>query len=269
MRGLSGWLLGAVLLGYCAAAAGAESTSDFVQRAVNNELKQDNADHSHWLYLEGDLKPGHYVRQWVAETSDGNLRRVVQTDGQKLTEQQQQQRIQAYLANSSLQARQRKNEAHDDRQAEEMLNLLPHAFVWTREGEKDDEVLLHFEPDPNFKAPDLESRVFAAMEGDMRVNTRAMRIASIKGKLIQNVKIFGGLLGELDSGGTFDVERRETGNGVWQITQTHVHIHGHALIFHTISEEEDDEKWDFKQLPDRITMREAKKELMEAKSEKS
>jgi hypothetical protein len=265
MRGVSGWLLGAVLLGQWTAVAGAESTVEFVQRAVNHELEQDRADHSHWLYFEGDLKPGHFVRQWVAETSDGNLRRVVETDGQKLDPEQQEQRVNAYLDNPSLQAKQRKNEAHDDHQAEEMLELLPKAFLWTREGEKNGDVLLHFQPNPNFRPPDLESKVFAAMEGEMRVNLGAMRIASIKGKLIQGVKIFGGLLGQLDAGGTFDVERRETGDGVWQITETHVHIKGHALIFHTISEQEDDVKWDFKPLPQVITMRQTEKDLMAAK----
>ncbi len=265
MRGVSGWLLGAVLLGQWTAAAEAESTVGFVQRAVNNELAKDNADHSHWLYFEGDLKPGNYVRQWVAETSNGNLRRVVQVGGQKLTPEQQEQRVNTYLANTSQQNKQRRNEAHDDRQAEEMLELLPHAFLWTREGEKGSDTVLRFRPDPNFKAPDLESKVFAAMEGEMRVDTRQMRITSIKGRLIQNVKIFGGLLGELDSGGTFDVERRETGEGVWQITQTHVHIHGHALIFHSISEEEDDEKWDFKPLPAQVTMRQVENDLLAAK----
>ena len=264
MRGVSGWLLGTCLLGPWTAVA-AESSVEFVQRAVTNELNQDRADHSHWLYLEGDVRPGHYVRQWVAEVSDGNLRLVVQADGQTLTPQQQEQGMSSYLQNSGVQAKQRKSEAHDDREAEEMLELLPRAFLWTRESEKGDDLLLHFKPDPNFRPPDLESKVFAAMEGEMLVNTRAMRIASIKGKLIQNVKIFGGILGQLDAGGTFDVERRETGGGIWQITQTHVHIHGHALIFKTIGEQEDDEKWDFKQLPAQITMRQVEKDLLAAK----
>ncbi|HWE83629.1 MAG TPA: hypothetical protein VG267_01700 [Terracidiphilus sp.] len=258
-------LLAGVLLAGAPVAARAEDPAHFVQRSVDNELAMDRADHSHWLFFEGDLKPGHLVRQWVAETIDGDLRRVVETDGHPITQQQQQQRMDAFVANPGLQAKQRKSEAHDDREAEEMLQLLPHGFIWTRKGEQGDDVLLHFRPNPDFKPPDLESKVFAAMEGDLRVNTRAMRIASIKGRLIQNVKILGGLFGQLDAGGTFDVERRETGGGVWQITETHVHIQGHALIFKNISEQEDDVKWDFKPLPDRIVMRQAEKELMEAK----
>ena len=99
----------------------------------------------------------------------------------------------------------------------------------------------------------------------MLVDTEQHRITSLKGKLIQDVKILGGLLGSLDAGGTFDVERRETGENVWQITETHVHISGHALIFHTISEQEDDVKSDFKPLPSNVTMQQAKSDLLAAR----
>ena len=98
----------------------------------------------------------------------------------------------------------------------------------------------------------------------MLVDTEQHRIATLKGRLIQDVKILGGLLGSLDAGGTFDVERRQTGQNVWQITETHVHIQGHALLFHTISEQEDDVKSDFKLLPDDVTMQQAKKDLIAA-----
>ncbi len=67
--------------------------------------------------------------------------------------------------------------------------------------------------------------------------------------MIHDVKFWGGLLGYLQSGGSFDVERRQVGNGEWWITETHVHIQGHALIFKSISEQEDDVKSKFKELP--------------------
>ena len=103
------------------------------------------------------------------------------------------------------------------------------------------------------------------MEGDLVVDSVQHRIASLRGRLTQDVKILGGLLGELDAGGTFDVERRQTGQSVWQITETHIHIHGHALIFRTISEEEDDLKTDFRPLPPDMTMQQAKADLLSAR----
>jgi len=76
------------------------------------------------------------------------------------------------------------------------------------------------------------------------------------------VLIGGGWLGRLNAGGTFDVERRETGHQIWQITETHVHIQGHALIFKTISEQEDDVKTNFKQLTNDPSLSQVEPELM-------
>lgn len=241
-----------------------QNTRDFVQKAVNVELAKDANDHSHWLYFEVDQKPDHPVTQWVADTSDGSVKRILKLDGHPLSPSEQLQRINRFLGDTSAQAKQRNSDAHDDKEATEMLQMLPKAFIWSRTGQQGDIVILHFRPDPNFRPPDLESRVFAAMEGDMAVDQKQLRIASLKGRMIQDVKIFGGWLGKLYAGGTFDVERRETGGGVWQITETHVHINGHALLFKTISEQEDDIKSHFKELPANITMQQAKNELMSA-----
>lgn len=240
----------------------AQDARQFVQQAVNTELAKDKADHSHWLFFEVDQKPVNPVKQWVAQTSKGSLKRVIALNGQTLSPAEQRSRMNQALADGSVLAKQRKSESHDDKQAAEMLEMLPHAFIWTREGERGGQTILHFKPDPNFNPPDFESKVFAAMEGDMAVDTKQLRIASLKGRLTQDVKIWGGLLGQLNSGGAFDVERRETGNGIWQITETHVHIQGHALIFKTISEQEDDVKSEFRELPADITLQQAKVDLL-------
>jgi hypothetical protein len=228
-------------------------------------VAKDAADHTHWIYFETDSKPDRSVKQWVAETREGSLRRVIAINGQPVPEAEQRRKMDNYVNDSWARSKQRKSEQHDDQQATELLNLLPEAFVWTNEGVKGNLTMLHFKPNPQFRPPDLESRVFAAMEGDMAVDTQQLRIASLKGKLIQDVKIGGGFLGRLYAGGTFDVERRETGKAIWQITETHVHIQGHVLIFKTISEQEDDVKIDFKQIGDDVTLQKAVGELMAEK----
>jgi hypothetical protein len=252
------WVL---LIGLCRAASG-QDVRNLVGQAVQTELAADAADHTHWLYYEVDRKPGVYLEQWVAQTRGGDLQRVIQNDGHKLTKAEQQNRMDIFIHNQSAQARQRKNGQHDDRQATEMLNMLPHAFIWTKTGVQGDSTVLHFKPDANFHPPTWESRVFAAMEGDMAVDDRQHRIVSLKGRLIHDVKFGGGFFGELKAGGSFDAERRQTGKNVWQITETHVHIEGHALLFKSISEVEDDIKSKFKQLPDNSTFAEAEKQLL-------
>jgi hypothetical protein len=253
-------LLGVALL--LPAACFGDDARQFVQKAVQNELVKDRDDHSRWIYLETDRKDGHSVKQWVAETRDGSLRRVLEMNGQPVPDAEQRRKMDSYVRDGWARSKQRKSEQHDDQQATEMLNLLPQAFLWTDQGTNGSLRILHFKPDPNFRPPDLEARVFAAMEGEMAVDTQQLRIASIKGRLIRDVLIGGGWLGRLYAGGTFNVERRETGRQIWQIAETHVHIQGHALIFKTISEQEDDVKTEFKQLAGDPSLQQAEGELI-------
>jgi hypothetical protein len=229
-------------------AARAEDARQFVQRAVQTELKADQNDHTRWMFYETDRTPARNVDQWVAQTREGALVRVVRENGQLVPEAQQRQMMDAFLHDWTARSKQKKSEQHDDEQATELLNLLPQAFLWTEAGTNGDLRVLHFKPNPDFRPPDLEARVFASMEGDMAVDSHQLRIASLKGRLIREVRILGGLVGSLNAGGTFDVERRETGPGIWQITETHVHIQGHALLFKNISEQEDDVKSRFREL---------------------
>jgi hypothetical protein len=225
-----------------------EDARQFVQQAVQTELNADNNDHSRWMFFETDRTPSRNVEQWVAQTREGALVRVVRTNGQLVPESEQRQKMDAFLRDWTARSKQKKSEQHDDEQAAELLNLLPQAFLWTDAGANGDLRIFHFKPNPEFRPPDLEARVFASMEGDMAVDAHQLRIASLKGRLIRDVRIWGGLIGNLNAGGTFDVERRETGPGIWQITETHVHIEGHALLFKNISEEEDDVKSRFREL---------------------
>ena len=138
-----------------------------------------------------------------------------------------------------------------------MLNLLPRAFLWTLGAETGESVTLHFAPDPAFKAPDIESRVLAAMQGELVVDRAQHRIRTIRGTLTHDVNIGFGILGKLREGGTFNVERRQIAPTSWQITETHVHIDGRALLFKMIGQQTDEIKTGFQPVPPATTLAEA------------
>jgi hypothetical protein len=242
--------------------ARAQDPKQIVQEAVNTELQAGKADNTKWAFYEADRKPSHTVKQWVAQTPKGSLERVLEDNGRATNEQEQRRKMESFIHDGSAQEKQRKAGQQDDRESVKMMTMLPHAFLWNITSSQGDNITLHFKPNPSYRAPDMESRVFAVTEGEMVVNKAEHRIVSIKGRMMRAVKFVGGIFGGLDPGGTFDVERRQVGHGEWQITETHVHIHGHLLFFKTISEQEDDEKTKFKQLPENISFQDAEKELM-------
>jgi hypothetical protein len=251
----------AIVMGLAVFANG-QDVKGFVEQAVRTELAADAADHTHWLYYEVDQKPEMTVKQWVAEARPGDLQCVLEKNGRPMPRDEASRAMESFAHDVSAQARQRRNSQHDDKQAEDMLNLLPHAFLWAKTGVKDGETILAFKPDPQFRPPSYQARVFAAMEGTLRVNNTQHRIVSLQGKLIHDVRFGGGLLGDLRAGGSFAVERREISPGIWQITESHIHIQGRALLFKNISEEEDDVKTKFRELPADISFASAEKELL-------
>lgn len=262
MRALSNGILLCNLLFLPLAPAIAEDPQSIVRQAVQTELNASQSDHSRWIYYDIDRKPSGATQQWVAQTAAGDLHRVLSDEGRALTYDAQRSAMERFMHDPSAQSRQRKSGEHDDRQSADMLRLLPDAFTWTLTSANGSDFVLHFSPSPQFKPPSLETRVFAAMEGTMRVEKTHHRIVSLQGRLTRSVRFCGGLCGSLSSGGTFDIERRETGPSVWQIVETHVHIHGAVLFFKNISQDEDEQKTRFHELPGNISFEQAENELL-------
>jgi hypothetical protein len=220
-----------------------------VRQAVAAELEANRTDKSIWVYRESNDTPEKHAVYIAIETTQGTLRRLIELNGHPLSPQAaatETRRLQNYVNDPSAQAKARRAAEHDGAQAEELLKMLPDAFIWTRGGENGDLLTLNFRPNPNFDPPDMQSRVMGIMAGQLIVSKDGHRIRTLRGRLTDDVRIGWGILGKLDRGGTFDVERRVVGDGRWQITETHVHIGGHALLFHTIGQQEDDVKTDWK-----------------------
>jgi len=234
-----------------------------VRQAVSAELDANRTDKSIWTYRENDVTPEKNAVYDTIETPQGTLRRLIELNRHPLSAQAtsvETHRIQSYVNDPAAQARARKAAEHDGAQAEELLKMLPEAFLWTKKSENSENETLSFRPNPNFEPPDMQSRVLGKMAGELVISKDGHRIRSLRGTLTDDILIGWGILGKLDRGGTFDVERRMVGDGRWQITETHVHIGGHALIFHTIGQQEDDVKTDWKPSTAQ-TLREAEQQL--------
>ncbi len=252
----AGILLVGVLAVLCGT-AGAQSAQQIIQKAVDNERAADQNDHSNWIYLEESDKPKEHVLQWVAGTQHGNVERILEKDDQQLSETRQRELIEKYLHDSRAQNKQVAEAAHDNKQIDDLLKLLPMAFVWTQTGATATTTSLHFEPAPNFHPPTREARVFSAMTGDLVVDNQQQRICKIKGHLIHDVTFGGGLLGRLKERSSFALEQQQVGPSVWELTQIHVHLEGNALLFKSVSLEQDDKRSKFQGEPGDVTLEQA------------
>ena len=244
---------------YTLHAQDSKSPQEIVQAATKAELAADKNDHTRWRYRAAK-KDGTDTVSIVVETDHGSVKRVIMRNGQPLSDAEaraEDERVQQFIHDPEKLAKQKRDGVQDGKNAEELLNMLPEAFIWKVVSEDAQRFTLHFDPNPNFDPPDMQGRVLGTMAGTLVVNKAQNRIETISGKLTRDVTIGWGLFGRLHEGGTFRVERREVAPGLWQIIETHVHIEGKALFFKTIGEQQDEVQTEFTQVPHGTTLEQA------------
>jgi hypothetical protein len=245
-----------------AATVHAQTPQQIIQLAADTERTADRNDHSNWIYLEESDKPKEHVVQWVAATQHGSVERVMEKDDRELSETQQRDLIQKFLHDTKAQNKQVAEDNHDNQQIDDLLKLLPEAFIWTETGTTQTTTSLHFDPAPNFHPPTREARVFSSMTGDLVVDNQQHRICKIKGHLFHDVTFGGGLLGRLKERSSFALEQQQVGPSLWELTAIHVHLEGNALLFKSVSLQQDDKRSRFQPEADNVSLETAASSVM-------
>ena len=137
------------------------------------------------------------------------------------------------------------------------MKMIPDAFLFEYAAENGNLAKITFKPNPSFRPPSREGKVLQQMAGEMWVDTRMKRLASISGQLINEVKFGAGLLGHLEKGGQFIVKRAELAPGDWETTEMVVDMRGKALLFKSISVQQKERHSNFESLPVDITLADA------------
>jgi hypothetical protein len=233
-----------------------------IQQVVDSERAENRTDHSQWIYLDHSTKPREQLLQWVVTTPHGDVDRVLERNGQPLSDSEQQSLIQKFLHDTHAQNKQIAENAHDLQQVDDFLKLLPAGFVWTITHTGPTDTTLHFVPDPKFRPPTREARVFAAMTGDLVADNQQHRIRSITGHLIHDVTFGGGLLGRLKEGSSFSLDQQQVAPSLWQLSAIRVHLQGNALLFKSVSLQQDDERSRFTQQQGTVALEQAAQAVM-------
>jgi hypothetical protein len=238
-----------------------------VRAAVASQMEADRTDRTDWINTDHDVTPEHDHTHLCIGSPQGEVCRLTQDHGQPVsaaTTQAETDRVAAYVNDPAAQARAHKNQAHDDVQATALLKMLPDAFIWTVASDTPELLTLSYRPDSKFDPPDMEARVMSSMAGELVIAKKGDLIRTFRGELTQEIKIGFGLIGHLYKGGTIDIERRDVGDGHWEITETHVHIGGHILFFKTIGTQQDEVKTNWHPSTAR-NLHEAEEQLRNAK----
>ena len=253
-------LLGSTTLSQSDSGRPVLSANELARKVVTNELKFQNEELGHWTYRLEKKESGKNRAQAIVETNVGSLSRLLSIGGLPLNASQQLKethRIQKLVSNPSEQLKLQQASTKKAEQGERLFKILANVFLFDYASREGDLVRLTFRPNPTFQPPSMEARVFQHMQGEMTVDTKQVRLAEIKGHLVEDVKFGGGLLGHLDKGGSFEVRQTEVAPGQWEMTALFVDIKGKALLFKTIDVQQVESHSNFHRVPADLTLAEA------------
>jgi hypothetical protein len=238
-----------------------------VARASRNELA---THHAHpYRYQLHKIDNGKISTKEIIETQDGDVARLIAVNNHPLfpdAEAAEIQRLQNLLADPAIQAHRKKREQADTDRANEMLRLLPTAFVYRFEGMVEGPngpcYRLSMRPNPNFNPPDRQAEVLHGMAGELWIDQKQERMVKLNVHLIVDVEFGWGIFGRLDKGGTILVEQRDVGNGHWEQTLLHLHLHGTILMFKSLTIDTNETESDFSPVPMDWTYQDAVRALL-------
>jgi hypothetical protein len=251
-------------------AAQRPNPQELVQRMVQNELKADRDDSTHWRFRKFDAKPGESQAWDVVETKNGEVQRLIAVDGHPLNKEQrgaEQARIRKFVNNAEEQEKKKSASSSDFKKEQNLMEMLPKALLYQYDGEQNGVIRLTFKPNPHFHASSREAVVFHHMTGELSINRASMRLVQLRGRLASRVNFGGGLLGHLDKGGTFDVKQADVGDGHWDVTLLDTELTGKALFFKTITVREKIVESDYHRVSNDLTLQQAAQLLNNSSSQ--
>jgi hypothetical protein len=208
-----------------------------VRGILQHEIRAEADDKSLWCYRKLIEKDGKRQLFAACQTQLGEIDRLMAEDGKPLSQkerQQENQRIEKLLGNTDQLKKQRQQQAEDDKQATNLLRMIPEAFLFQEQKNDGDRIELKFSPNPQFHPSGYSEMVFHHMDGTLTLDLKRQRLIEISGRLDSEVKFAGGLFGHLDKGGTFYVKQQEVTPGHWVMISMDVKMNGKALLFKTI-----------------------------------
>ncbi len=235
------------------------SANDLARAVIANELKRE-VDRSGWIYDVDREESGKRQTKKVVQTPEGSLERLIAVDGRVLPSNKQQEeveRIEKSLYDSREQEKLKEDKRKDAEEREAFFKMIPDVFVVSYQGREGEFIKLSFKPNPTFQPSSREGRVLHAMEGELVVQARKKRLASISGHLVEEVKFGGGLLGHLERGGTFSVTRTEVAPDIWMMAGMNVNMKGKALFLKNIAMQEKEDRSNFRKLGEDLTLKDA------------
>ena len=244
-----------------AASAGAQETSAVGKMAANEDTARQHRPNFFYVSEErSDRTGGHLWKEIVVETTDGPLRRLIAIDNRPLTAGEadaEQHRIDNLVSHPGDFRRQNQAHKDDEARATQLLQLLSTAFVLTPNGEVNGCLRFTFQPKPDFHPSSYQERVAHEMAGTVSLKRPEDRLCTLEATILHPVEFGYGVLGHIDQGGHFSLERKQIDATNWKSDRIIVHVSGRILLLKSLAQSQDVVRTEIRMVPQNLTLTQA------------
>jgi len=240
-----------------------QTAKELIGEACYNELQHRDRK-TLWSYTAERRSNNHVFREQVIETVDGPVRHLLAVDGHPPTPAQMKEendRQQRLLNSESGRHAIQKQLEDDDKKMEELLPIIPEAFVFEDQGKEGESEKIAFHPNPEFKPKTYEQRILHALDGIVFIDLRDKRIARLSGSLGTRVVFGYGVIGHVEQGGTTEITRVRLSPEVWKTSAEKIDIEGRFVMLKTISKHQDESRTRFEPVAPNTTFAQALDEI--------
>jgi hypothetical protein len=234
-----------------------------VRAASWNELHATNSTHPVRFRLHKQDENGSTTKD-IVETKDGDVARLVAVNDQQPPPDRaatERARLDNLLAHPELQIHRQKKEKEDSNRENEMVRLLPDAFLYTYRGIVDTPNgpawRLSFQPNEKFIPPDRQAELYHGMAGELWIDCAQKRMARLDAHLIADVNFGWGMIGRLYKGGTILVIQKDVGDNHWETTHLKLNLTGKILMIKSLVIQSTEDGSDYKPVSNTLTYKDA------------
>lgn len=232
--------------------------------AAVNELKVINYGRSYLRYREHTINShGDQLRD-VIETRDGAVARLIMKEGRPLTPEEdaaEHERLKGLLDSPSTFAKHIRNEDQGKKLGSDMIALVPDAmnFSYTpgqpqraeraAAGADPAEIVLDYEPNPNWKPPNTTSEALLGLKGRLWIDARTHFLTRMEGNIFKPVNV-GWFVAHIFPGGKLLFEQTRITDQRWIFSRFTEKVDVRVVLVKTIRENTDISASNFAEVPE-------------------
>ncbi len=199
---------------------------------------------------DGDLEEEHTILA-RREFLDGyGFTQQIRHDGQPVPAdqiQREQAAFRQHVAELEAMTEAERQAADEDNrksaaERNQWLKEFPEALAYKQVGEEmvngRATLVLECSPRPGYKAANLRARVFEKVRGKLWIDKAESQLVRVDAEVFETVNIGWGVVGRIQKGTRFHLERGKLADGSWLPSSQSVRFTARVLLFKTISQEE-------------------------------